>query len=258
MSIDRRTFLKTTGAALAGAAAGRDGRERRPSAGAGRWKKAFMLGGVTKGPVLPDLPAPQGGRLRGGRADQPQPARPRRGARRARQDRAWSSTASAAAGTGKSPSPTPTPRSSSAGMAAIRQEFLDCKAYGGTTVLVVPAVVNKKVSYRDAYDALAGEHPQADPLRREGRGQDRHRGGLEQVPAQPRRVRPLHRRVQQPLRSAPTSTSATSSSTATPRSGSASWASGSSRSTSRNTPSPSGSTTSSARARSTGPPSARP
>ncbi len=37
------------------------------------------------------------------------------------------------------------------GMAAIQQAFLDCKAYGGTTVLVVPAVVNKKVSYRDAY-----------------------------------------------------------------------------------------------------------
>ena len=36
-------------------------------------------------------------------------------------------------------------------MAAIRQEFEDCKAYGGTTVLVVPAVVNRKVGYRDAY-----------------------------------------------------------------------------------------------------------
>lgn len=45
----------------------------------------------------------------------------------------------------------PDPRVVERGMAAIRQEFLDCKAYGGTTVLVVPAVVNKKVSYRDAY-----------------------------------------------------------------------------------------------------------
>ena len=36
-------------------------------------------------------------------------------------------------------------------MDAIRQEFVDCKAYGGTTVLVVPAVVNRKVGYRDAY-----------------------------------------------------------------------------------------------------------
>ena len=37
------------------------------------------------------------------------------------------------------------------GMEAIRREFLDCKAYGGTTVLVVPAVVNQRVGYRDAY-----------------------------------------------------------------------------------------------------------
>jgi hexulose-6-phosphate isomerase len=36
-------------------------------------------------------------------------------------------------------------------VAAIRHEFDDCRTYGGTTVLVVPAVVNQKVGYRDAY-----------------------------------------------------------------------------------------------------------
>src|SRR5438874_1339649 len=45
----------------------------------------------------------------------------------------------------------PDPQVVKRGMAAIRQEFDDCQAYGGTTVLVVPAVVNKKVGYRDAY-----------------------------------------------------------------------------------------------------------
>jgi len=45
----------------------------------------------------------------------------------------------------------PDPKVVERGMAAIQQAFLDCKAYGGTTVLVVPALVNKKVSYRDAY-----------------------------------------------------------------------------------------------------------
>ena len=79
------------------------------------------------------------------------------------------------------------------GMAAIRQEFLDCKAYGGTTVLVVPAVVNKKVSYRDAYARSQENIRKLIPLRRRGWSQDRHRGGLEQVPPEPRRVRPLHR-----------------------------------------------------------------
>ena len=37
------------------------------------------------------------------------------------------------------------------GLEAIRKEIDDCKAYGGTTVLVVPAVVTKTISYRDAY-----------------------------------------------------------------------------------------------------------
>ena len=45
----------------------------------------------------------------------------------------------------------PDPQTVARGMDAIRREFLDCKAYGGTTVLVVPAVVNRKVGYRDAY-----------------------------------------------------------------------------------------------------------
>src|SRR5207253_1193727 len=37
------------------------------------------------------------------------------------------------------------------GLAAVRQEMADCQAYGGTTVLLVPAVVTKNVPYRDAY-----------------------------------------------------------------------------------------------------------
>jgi L-ribulose-5-phosphate 3-epimerase len=45
----------------------------------------------------------------------------------------------------------PDPQVVERGLAAVRQELADCKAYGGTTVLLVPAVVNKQVSYRDAY-----------------------------------------------------------------------------------------------------------
>ncbi len=36
------------------------------------------------------------------------------------------------------------------GVAAIKQEIDDCRAYGGTTVLVVPAVVTPDVSHREA------------------------------------------------------------------------------------------------------------
>ena len=51
--VDRRTFLKTAGVALAGRPAATDGTARRLEPTAGHWKKAFMLGGLTKGPVLP-------------------------------------------------------------------------------------------------------------------------------------------------------------------------------------------------------------
>jgi len=37
------------------------------------------------------------------------------------------------------------------GRAALEQAIRDCKAYGGGTVLLVPAVVNKQVAYADAY-----------------------------------------------------------------------------------------------------------
>jgi hexulose-6-phosphate isomerase len=36
-------------------------------------------------------------------------------------------------------------------VAALRQALEDCKAYGGTTVLLVPAVVNAEVTYAEAY-----------------------------------------------------------------------------------------------------------
>lgn len=38
------------------------------------------------------------------------------------------------------------------GAEAIRQEIQDCRAYGGTTVLVVPAVVTPSVTHRQAYE----------------------------------------------------------------------------------------------------------
>ncbi|MHC4415649.1 MAG: sugar phosphate isomerase/epimerase family protein [Planctomycetota bacterium] len=38
------------------------------------------------------------------------------------------------------------------GRAALERALYDCKRYGGTTVLLVPAVVSKRVSYADAYE----------------------------------------------------------------------------------------------------------
>ena len=46
----------------------------------------------------------------------------------------------------------PDPEVRNAGVAAMRQALTDAKAWGASTVLLVPAVVNKEVSYRAAYE----------------------------------------------------------------------------------------------------------
>jgi hexulose-6-phosphate isomerase len=149
MSIDRRTFLKTTGAAIAGASIGTAIAEAGES-GTGKWKKAYMLFGLTKGPVLPTFKLLREAGFEGvelispNQLDQAEviAARDKTGLviHGVSGGRHW-----------QEPLSDPDPKVVERGLAAIRQEFLDCKAYGGTTVLVVPAVVNKKVSYRDAY-----------------------------------------------------------------------------------------------------------
>lgn len=47
---------------------------------------------------------------------------------------------------------------------ALKRSIEDCKAYGGTSVLLVPAVVNKQVSYEDAYKRSQEEIRKALPL----------------------------------------------------------------------------------------------
>jgi hexulose-6-phosphate isomerase len=114
------------------------------------WKKAYMLGSVTKGPVLPTFQLLKDAGFEGVELISPNQlvlkevlaARDKTGLviHGVSGGRHW-----------RDPLSDPDPNVVGRGMAAIQQEFLDCKAYGGTTVLVVPAVVNKKVSYRDAY-----------------------------------------------------------------------------------------------------------
>jgi L-ribulose-5-phosphate 3-epimerase len=146
--IDRRTFLMTSGATLAAGALA-----VRATAGAvasSPWKKAFMLGGVAEGPILPEFELLKEAGFEGvelispNRFDRDEVlrARDRTGLviHGVSGGRHWNDTLS-----------DPDPEVVARGMEAIRQEFEDCKAYGGTTVLVVPAVVNKNVSYRDAY-----------------------------------------------------------------------------------------------------------
>src|SRR5262249_52615462 len=52
-TIDRRTFVKVAGAAVAAGVSSESRASQAEKASAGRWKKAYMLGNVTKGPVFP-------------------------------------------------------------------------------------------------------------------------------------------------------------------------------------------------------------
>jgi hexulose-6-phosphate isomerase len=144
---DRRTFLKTAGAALAAASMTSIS---RAAAESGNWKKAFMLGGVVRGPILPHFELLKEAGFEGVELISPNEL-DRDEVLRARDQtglvihgvsgsRHWQDTLS-----------DPDPEVVERGLAAVRQEMADCKAYGGTTVLLVPAVVKKNVSYRDAY-----------------------------------------------------------------------------------------------------------
>src|SRR5262245_6303807 len=150
-AIDRRTFLATAGAGLAGAAVVGATQPATAAAAAGSpWKKAFMLGGVSTGPVLPHFQRLKEAGFEGVELVSPNKL-DRDEVLRARDEtglvihgvsgsRHWQDTLT-----------DPDPAVVARGLAAIRQEMEDCKAYGGTTVLVVPAVVKPNVSYRDAY-----------------------------------------------------------------------------------------------------------
>ncbi len=149
--IQRRAFLRaaamtaTSGLLAAGPVSALVD-EPRPK----RWKKAFMLGGVRQGSPLAAFQLLKEAGFEGVELISPN-RMDRREVLRARDQagltihgvsgsRHWRDTLS-----------DPDPEVVERGMAAIREEFDDCRAYGGTTVLVVPAVVSKKVGYRDAY-----------------------------------------------------------------------------------------------------------
>jgi len=149
--IERRNFLRRKGATLAAAAlANRTSVASGDESFKNPWQKAFMLGGLSKGSPLSTFQLLKEAGFEGVELISPNnldlhevlSARDKTGliVHGVSGGRHW-----------RDPLSDPDPAVVARGMAAIRQEFADCKAYGGTTVLVVPAVVNKKVGYRDAY-----------------------------------------------------------------------------------------------------------
>lgn len=67
----------------------------------------------------------------------------------------------------KQPLSDPDPAVRKAGLDGLLQSLRDAKAYGATSVLLVPAVVNKKVSYTDAYARSQAEIRKAIPVARD-------------------------------------------------------------------------------------------
>jgi L-ribulose-5-phosphate 3-epimerase len=61
----------------------------------------------------------------------------------------------------------PSPAVREEGLASLKQALKDAKRYGATSVLLVPAVVNKDVSYPDAYTRSQAEIRKAIPLAEE-------------------------------------------------------------------------------------------
>jgi hexulose-6-phosphate isomerase len=150
-AIDRRTLLRAAGATLATAALpARTGVAAPGGAPRNPWKKAFMLGELSKGSPLATFQLLKDAGFEGVELISPNDldlqevlaARDKTGLviHGVSGSRHWRDRLS-----------DPDPAVVARGMAAIRREFADCKAYGGTTVLVVPAVVDRKVGYRDAY-----------------------------------------------------------------------------------------------------------
>ena len=145
--MDRRTFLKSTAAALAVSAADR---ARGAEGDAIPWKKAYMLGGVSAGPILPHFEALKEAGFQGVELISPNEL-DRDEVLRARDKTGLVIHGVSGSRHWKDALSDPDPAVVARGLAAIRREMDDCRAYGGSTVLVVPAIVTPKVSYRDAW-----------------------------------------------------------------------------------------------------------
>jgi len=65
------------------------------------------------------------------------------------------------------PASDPDPKVRAEGLEGLKQALRDAKRYGATSVLFVPAVVNKQVSYAEAYQRSQAEIRQAIPLAEE-------------------------------------------------------------------------------------------
>jgi hexulose-6-phosphate isomerase len=168
--MQRREFLKKSAGALAWAALARPGfaaedatsaslRTKRPI------RKAIMWGTVgVKGSVLEKMKTVKAAGFEGvemnSHMDQDEVVR-------ARDEAGLVIPSVCGAQHWDKPLSHPDPAVRAAGLEALKQTLRDAKRYGASSVLLVPAVVNKEVSYPDAYTRSQAEIRKAVPLAEE-------------------------------------------------------------------------------------------
>jgi L-ribulose-5-phosphate 3-epimerase len=168
--MQRRDFLKKSAGALALAAfvpAGLTAEEAKPETSAPKRpiRKAIMWGTVeVKGSVLEKMKAVKAAGFEGAEMnshmDQDEVVR-------ARDEAGLVIPSLCGAQHWDKPLSHPDPKVREEGLAALKQTLRDAKRYGASSVLLVPAVVNKEVNYADAYTRSQAEIRKAVPLAEE-------------------------------------------------------------------------------------------
>src|SRR5580765_53642 len=166
-SFTRREFLKTTSAALVLAASGSCAfaDEEKSPASKRPIKKGIMWATVgVKGSVLEKMRAIKAAGFDGtemmSHMDQEEVLR-------ARDETGLVIPSVCGAHHWGKPLSDPNPKVREEGLEALKQTLRDARRYGATSVLLVPAVVNKEVSYNDAYLRSHDEIAKAVPLAEE-------------------------------------------------------------------------------------------
>src|SRR4030081_3644862 len=158
----RRDFLRTTGAAIALAAAAPQifaGENKRPI------KKAIMWATVgLKGSVLEKMKAIKAAGFDGTEMMSHMDADE---VLRARDETGLVIPSVCGAHHWGKPLSDPDPKVREEGLEALKQTLREAKRYGASSVLLVPAVVNQRVSYQDAYTRSQVEIHKAVPLAEE-------------------------------------------------------------------------------------------
>jgi hexulose-6-phosphate isomerase len=167
--MQRREFLKTAGSAMALAALGTAGLPGAAQASSGESKrsihKAIMWGTVgVKGSVLEKMKAVKAAGFEGvemnSHMNQDEVIR-------ARDEAGLTIPSVCGAHHWNKPLSHPDPKVREEGLEALKQTLRDAKRYGASSVLLVPGVVNKEISYPDAYTRSQAEIRKAIPLAEE-------------------------------------------------------------------------------------------